>query len=141
MARNKKYSGKDFTFINLTKVKASEFNNSEIFGSCFYAENPTTAVFPKTMKGVTFDRCNLDNVVISEGNTVLPSCTNKKIAIQNDLEDWMLDENLNPVEPINKKGFEDLGISIDPADIPAVKQDRTATDKAWKEKKDQEASK
>jgi len=130
MALNEKYSYKDFTGVSLDSIGLSEINNSTVRGSCFYQETSLTAsrrdeierhVFPETMTGVVFDRCNLDNVYIPSGNTVLPSCSKRLIQVQNDLEDWILsDADLSPAEPVDKKSFQDLGISISPAQIPAT---------------------
>lgn len=128
---NEKYSYKDFMGQDFASVNASEFNNTEIVGSCFYQEaEPETEIFPVGMVGVTFKRCNLDNVKIFPGNTVEGSCCHRKIKVQNDLNDWELDESLKPVEPIEKKKYIKLGISIDPKDIPATKLDKRITEVA-----------
>jgi len=117
---NQKYSFKDFMGHNFSTANASEFNNTEIVGSCFYQENkPDAEIFPSGMTGVTFKRCNLDNVKVPAGNTVESDCCNRKIKVQNDLEDWVLDGTNSPVEPVAKKKFIRLGLSIDPTDIPA----------------------
>ena len=122
MALNKKYSFKDFMDKDLTALPASDFNNSEIVGSCFYQQAaPDTQVFPTGITGVTFSKDNLDNVFIPPGNTIEPDCCHRKIMVQNDLEDWEVDNSLNPLKPINKKVFEGLGLSTDPKDIPAIK--------------------
>jgi len=44
-----------------------------------------------------------------------------KIKVQNDLMDWILDDNLKPVEPTKKRRYIELDISIDPAHIPTPK--------------------
>jgi hypothetical protein len=88
-----------------------------IEGSCFSQETPNSHIFPADMTGVTFISCNLDNVFIPDGNTVI-QCSQKSFEIQNDLEDWIVDENDEPIEPVNKKQFERLGLSTDPADLP-----------------------
>lgn len=116
---NTKYSFKDFMGQDFSSVGPTEFNNSEIVGSCFYQEgDPEQEIFPVGMIGVTFKRCNLDNVKIPAGNTVESDCCHRCIKVQNDLEDWILDGTNNPVEPVAKKIFIRLGLSIDPADIP-----------------------
>lgn len=120
---NEKYSYKDFMGQSFTHLPASDFNNSEIVGSCFYQQAaPKTKVFPVGITGVRFIRCNLDNVLIPSGNTVEPDCCHRKIMIQNDLEDWLVDDSGKPIEPISKKTFENLGLSIDSKDIPEEKR-------------------
>ena len=117
---NKEYSHKDFTGQSLSSRPAADFNNSEIIGSCFYQEDePNTHVFPEGITGVTFKKCNLDNVYIPPGN-ILENCTNKKIKLQNDMEDWVVANNLKPIEPLNKEIFQELSLSSDPKDIPAT---------------------
>jgi len=83
------------------------------------------------MTGVTFRRCNLDNVCIPPGNTVGPDCTHKRIkpfpgTPRKDkpdelcsTEDWFCDDKGNPVEPLRKAGFEEEGRSTNPKDMPA----------------------
>lgn len=136
MAINEKYSFKDFTHQTFTSVDASEFDNSEIKGSCFYQETAWDAdslgasakesrsnVFPPAMTGVTFIRCNLDNCLIPAGNTVDKSCSERRIRVQNDSEDWVLsDVDFKPTEPIDLVRFTEEAKSIDPADIPPTKQ-------------------
>ncbi len=129
MAINKKYSYKDFTDKDLTSLPASDFNNSEIVGSCFYQQKaPNTQVFPTGITGVTFRKCNLDNVLIPPGNTVDGGC-HRKIKIHNDLEDWIVDDLGKPIKPVNPSTFNNLGLSIDPKDIQLTKDTISATEK------------
>ena len=134
MAVNTKYSFHVFMRQSFVDVDPSEFNNTEIVGSCFYQESlwdgdslsaspkdPLVDVFPPSMTGVTFVRCNLDNCNIPAGNVVGERCSHRKLRVQNDNEDWVLDGSSKPLEPVDKKRFEEDGKSIDPKDIPAVK--------------------
>lgn len=131
---NEKYSFKDFTGQSLTNVRATQLNNTVIKGSNFYQEdNPGINIFPVGMTGVTFDRCNLDNVSVPPGNTVLPNCSNRRIKPQNDLEDWIVNNSDQPVEPLNKKTFQDLGLSIDPRDIPNSRKKTRLTEEKERE--------
>jgi hypothetical protein len=119
---NKKYSYGSWMGKDLSKVEAKEFNNSEIWGSCFYQENePDKHIFPEDMTGVTFYKCNLDNVYIPAGNTVDSSCTHKKIRVQNDWEDWILDKDLKPVKAMSHEQRLEVGFSTSPANIPIEK--------------------
>lgn len=145
MAVNETYSFKDFMHQTCVDADAEEFNGTEIIGSCFYQEaaydadslsaspkDPRVDVFPAGMTGVTFRRCNLDNCTIPPGNTVVTGgnrpCSNLRIRVQNDLEDWELGTDNKPVEPLSKDMFIEKGLSIDPKDIPATKQDKPITD-------------
>jgi hypothetical protein len=130
---NEKYSFKDFMNQDFSGVDASEFNDTEIKGSCFYQEDDAKEIFPSDMTGVTFIRCNLDNVIIPAGATVDKSCINRRIKVQNDLEDWFLDGSSQPTEPMHKDDYLRLGLSTDPADIPATKMDEPLIQKTEKE--------
>lgn len=133
MIINKKYSFKNFTGKSFKDVPASEFNNTTIKGSCFAQEighnlpNEIVDIFPSSMKGVTFEKCNLDNVKVVANNIIGERCSNRRIQVQNDLEDWQLDNSGNPKEPVDKTEFLKLGLSILPADIPSQKQEKRTT--------------
>lgn len=109
------YSSKDFTG-QILKNK-TDMNNQIIEGSCFSQETPDTHVFPEDMTGTTFIDCNLDNVFIPQGNTVQGG-TQKRYKIQNDLRDWYLDENDNPIELVGLKYWQMNGYPTNPNDIP-----------------------
>ena len=126
---NEKYSFKSFPVRDLSfkDRPASEFNNTTIKNSSFYQlwkegdqDGIVRDIFPDGMTGVLFLNCNLDNVYIPSGNELKHS-SNKKIAIQNDLSDWILDNTLRPVEPLDKEDRIKRGVSIDPKDIPSKK--------------------
>lgn len=103
---NPDYSFKDFTGrTNLGKM------SGVIYGSCFSQETPGNHIFPDTMSGVTFIKCNLDNVFIPAGNIVI-DCWQRKFKVQNDMNDWLLDANNNPTMPFNHKVFTKLGLPI-----------------------------
>lgn len=124
MGMNKKYSFKDFTHQSFKDHSVSEFSNSEIVGTCFYQEAKENDVetykdiFPDGMTGVVFERCNLDNVFIPPSNIIGSDCRHRRIKVQNDCGDWILDGSLNPVEPMDKKRRLAEGRSMDPKDIP-----------------------
>ena len=125
---NEKYSHKTFPYHGLSfKDKpASEFNDTEIVGSCFYQEwredelKVVKDIFPTGITGMIFRRCNLDNILIPPGN-VVESGTNKVIKVQNDWDDWFLDSTLKPIEPLNKKIRLLHKVSINPQSIPTQK--------------------
>lgn len=70
-----------------------------IEASCFSQERPDSRIFPEGMTGVTFLRCNLDNVFIPEGNTV-EGGSQRRFMVQEDGYDWLVDENNNPIARI-----------------------------------------
>ena len=129
MIRNKKYSGKGFPYHGLSfkSIQASEFNNTEIYASVFYQEwvegdtKVMKDIFPAGMTGVVFFNCNLDNVYVDETNNTINGGSHRKIKVQNDWEDWELDNSLKPSEPLNKKERLRAGVSIDPLDLPSKK--------------------
>ena len=126
MAQNQKYSYKDHTHQSFTKTDPKDWNDSEVVGTCFHQTVPKTAIFPAGITGVKFVKCNLDNVVIPKDCTVEGGC-NRLIAVQKDGCDWLLDTNLNPVEPLNKAEYVKLGLSIDPAALPTSISDESVT--------------
>ena len=111
-----KYDFKDFTGKSL---RDTNLDDMVIVGSCFAQEgHPYQHIFNDTMKGVTFRRCNLDNVYIPPGN-IMDDCSNRQIMVQNDLRDWEVDEHLFPVRVVNEKAWIASGKTVDPQDIPA----------------------
>ena len=121
---DEKYSYKDFTGRDLSERK--DMSSIVIYSSCFSQEKPGSLSLPSNLTGTTFIACNLDNVSVPAGNTVI-DCSVRKFKAQNDLEDWIVDDSLVPIEPVNKELFQHLGISVNPIDIPAVKQTQPAT--------------
>lgn len=110
------YSRKDFT--GRTLIEATDLNDQTITGSCFSQETPDSEIFPVGMTGVTFINCNLDNVVIPDGNTLI-DCSNRRFQVQNDLNDWEIDHNDEPVKLVNSLVLDKMGIDQpDPASLP-----------------------
>lgn len=98
-----------------------DWNNKVIYRSALTFETPDTEVFPADVEGVTFIYSNLDNVVIPPGVTLI-DCSNTRYEAQNDLNDWIIDEEGNPQMPVNFQVFEKLGLPIpNPKDIPTEK--------------------
>ncbi len=97
-----------------------DLSGKTIYSSVFSTEILDFEPFHKDMKDVTFVNCSLDNVVIPNGNTVIYNngFYQKRFKVQNDGEDWVIDKDNKPIEPMNKKLFLRLGFSIDPKDIP-----------------------
>lgn len=116
---NEKFSHKDFINQILTDTDPVEWNDTEVINSCFYNETPNTRVFPDGITGVVFVGCNLDNVIVPKECT-MKDCTNKLIQVQKDGNDWILNPDLTPLEPLNKFMYTKLGISTDPASLPSV---------------------
>ena len=136
-AVNEKYSYKNFTHQSFKHLPAKEFNNSTIIGSCFYQEGePDQDIFPDGLVNVVFEKNNLDNVLIKAGMVVDNSNSIKKIKVQNDGEDWIVEKNLDKweaKEPLNKVKFDAFGVSKLPKDIPIVKQEITIIEQRKKE--------
>lgn len=110
------YSHRDFT--GRTLIEADDLGGQEIVGSCFSQEIPDTVIFPKGMKGVVFKNCNLDNVVIPDGNKFI-DCSTIRFEVQNDLNDWEIDRNDIPVCVLDYLYFYKNDLPHpDPASIP-----------------------
>jgi hypothetical protein len=122
---NEKHSYRDYSYKQFVDDKPDEWNDSEIIGTCFAQHEPFTDVFPKELSKVTFSKCNLDNCIVPEGCTVNGGC-HRQIKVQNDLEDWIVDNYLNPIEPLNKARFVKLGLSTSPLSLSASKVDAPA---------------
>jgi len=114
---NLKYSYKSFKRKSMLNIPAKEFNDSETIGSGFYQDEPFSNVFPPDINGVVFVDCNLDNVNIPAGATVVRG-TNKHYKTMNDQEYWIVDKQGNPIEPRDKADFIKCKLSILPGDIP-----------------------
>jgi len=110
-----RYSNKDYTSGKLYSEK--NLKNLVIYNSCFSKEKPDNKVFPSDMTGVVFYNCNLDNCILPSGNTIIGG-VNKRFCIQTDRNYWLINEGGLPIEPLNKKEYIKLGLSIDPKDLP-----------------------
>ena len=113
---NQKYSLKDFT--GRTLKDAEDLKDMIVYASCFSQETPDSHIFPENMKDITFVNCNLDNVYIPAGNTIVGG-SQRRFKVQNDKMNWFVDKNNNPIEPLDKEIYLKAGLSIDPKDLPA----------------------
>lgn len=121
------FTGRIFTLDDL--------NGKVIYGSCFSNTNLDAHIFSEGMLGVTFIKCNLDNVFIPEGNTVI-DCSQRKIQVQNDGNDWEIDEDGNPIHPVDFNIYEKFGLEIPvPSEIPNKRVERSVN---WFEVKNYE---
>ena len=113
------FSHKDFS----NRIGLTIPDNAVIYGSCFAQQDLDTIVFNPGMKGVQFFNCNLDNVVIPPGNPInkASGCSRRRIKVMNDLRDWELNAQGNPLKVVNEKHWINQGLSVDPLDIPAQK--------------------
>lgn len=110
-------SFKDFTHWEFHSRPEYVFDGKVIYASIFLHEVPDQHIFPEDMKNVTFVNCNLDNVFVPDGALVIGG-SRRRFKVQNDKEDWIVDNLNNPIEPVNVETFVTLGISTDPSDIP-----------------------
>ena len=119
-----KYSGKGYPYHRLSFKHETDMKDINIYGSVFYqecleGEEVVKDIFPDDAT-ITFYNCNLDNILIPSGCQVIGG-SNKKLKIQNDWEDWILDNDLKPIKPMNKELRLEKGISVLPKDIPKKK--------------------
>lgn len=130
------YKDKEFHALPTFRVYREDFMletdltpGTEIVGTCFYREatlgetgDPYKFIFPALMTGVIFKRCNLDNIYVPPGNIITDAdgcpSSHRRIRVQNDLEDWIVDATGKPVEPVNLKAAIADGKNTDPKDIP-----------------------
>ena len=116
------YMGGKAAFLKNEPIK--ELQKGIIIGTCFYQpERPNSDIFPAGMTGVTFKNCNLDNVLVPPGNTIIGGC-HRQIKAQNDWSDWILDDvTLEPKELVSGEKARRLKavVSIDAKDIPTKK--------------------
>lgn len=107
---------------NFTGVAAVSIpDGAYVYGSCFSQEQLDSAIFRPGMKGVTFRNCNLANVVVPPGNTLI-DCDTTRFQVQNDGNDWIIDNANLPVKPMNYRLFEKRGLPMPSSvDIPAKK--------------------
>lgn len=102
-----KFSFKDFTGHDLT---LADLNGEVIEGSCFSQETPDAEIFAKDLKA-TFIDCNLDNVKIPDNCTV-KNCSQKKFKVQDDGQDWLVDDSMTPTKPIDHLTYEKKGLPV-----------------------------
>jgi hypothetical protein len=77
---NEKYSYKDFTNINLSLHNPEDFSNTTIIGSCFYIEsNDFVITFPSGTENITFNRCNLDNIILPKNSIIDDYCSTRLV--------------------------------------------------------------
>jgi hypothetical protein len=124
MAISEKHSFKDYTGLSLKGYDKSDFTNQTIKGTCFSQEKTDSDIFPDGTANVTFIRCNLDNVVLPSGSTIDGETINRRIKVQNDLMDWEVDEQDNPIRPADPVSFDKVGLSKKPVDIPSTKLEK-----------------
>lgn len=75
----------------------TDMDNLEIEGLCLSQERLDSNVLPPNLTGVTFYYCNLDNVLIPPGNTLV-NCSNRRYMPMDDGYDWEVDENNQPIK-------------------------------------------
>ncbi len=89
---HKDFTGESVSYMNFPSGMC-------IYASNFSQETLDSEIFPEGMTGVTFIKCNLDNVYIPPGNTADPQHNSRRrYQVQEDGYDWLLDENNQPVE-------------------------------------------
>jgi hypothetical protein len=103
-------SGKDFTNQDLRQRKDLDFDGATVYASVFSNETPGAEIFRSAAKA-TFIRCNMDNVAIPEGATLI-DCTERRFERQNDGNDWLLGEDGLPEKPIDFKYYEKKGLPV-----------------------------
>jgi hypothetical protein len=94
---SEKYSNKVWPNRDLTSCV--DMKGCVIYASSFYNEKPNSTVLPSDLSGTTFIKCQLNNVIVPNGVTLI-DCDTRKFQVQNDGFDWWLDNDGNPMERI-----------------------------------------
>jgi len=126
--KNDKFSHSSFK--TMIDVDGMELDDTYIQGSCFYQDSaPYSDVFPKLPEGGRCELldCNVDNCKLPEGYVCTGRTTNKHFLEQKTLENWIVDERLKPIEPVEVAKHVTLGISIKPSDLPTEKRSEPIT--------------
>lgn len=89
------YDDKDCTGWDLSD--RADMDGLTIHGLCLSNESPDAKVLPPNLTGVTFIACNLDNIFIPDGNTLI-NCANRRFKVQDDGQDWEIDKNNKPIK-------------------------------------------
>lgn len=110
-------SFRDFTNWEFHSRPEYDFTGKIIYASVFNNETPDAEIF-QSFKGATFVKCHLDNVIVPDENEII-DCSEQRFEVQNDLNDWLIDEKNEPIKPVDFKLFEKRGLEIPkPEDIP-----------------------
>ena len=91
------YSDKDMTGFDLTD--RTDMSGIVIHGLCLSHEKPADCL-PSNLTGTTFIACNLDNVRIPVGNTLM-GCSHRMFEVQSDGKDWLIDDEGKPISLLN----------------------------------------
>lgn len=107
---------------NRSSISYSEMPSGiTVYATSFYLEKPDSEIFNPELKNVKFVKCNLDNILIPPNNELIES-TNERFEVQNDLNDWLINDKNLPLKPFNYKVFEKFNLPIPEAkDIPIEK--------------------
>lgn len=109
------YDNRDLTGQSLYHAK--DMGGLVIEGLCLSQEIPNSEVLPPDLE-CTFVDCNLDNVLIPPGVTMI-RCRNRLYQVQSDGSDWIIDpETYEPIEPLNPMDYMLYGLSMHPDDLP-----------------------
>jgi hypothetical protein len=93
IAYNETYSEQDMTGWDLSG--RTDMSGITIHGLCLSHEKPEANVLPADLTGTTFIACNLDNVYVPLGNTLI-DCSNRMFkANPDDAHDWEVDVDGN----------------------------------------------
>ena len=112
------HSTNSFVDMDLTLLPPEAFAGHYILGSSFGSQKPGVWRWPDGAKACVFERCMFLNCDPPPGSSILPTGAVTQYRAATDLQDWYIDENGNPTEPLDATLFTDNGWSTDSADIP-----------------------
>lgn len=100
------YSYKDFT----NSIIPEDLSGRVIYGSFFYNETLDAEIFSGA-EGTTFIKCDLRNIKIPE-SAITIDCRTERLKVQNDGNEWLVDDNNDPVKPAIYDIIEKLGLEV-----------------------------
>jgi len=118
---------------NIKSMDPREWQQGTIVNTCLSHQGDAADILPGDVE-IEFGGCNLDNVVLGAGHTMLGSrkdhrgttCSHNRIICQNDGRDWLCRWKATaekaadtPTTPLDLKASLLQGLNVDPALIPA----------------------
>ena len=103
-------------------ISPDEFRGGCVLGSTFGAQTPGVWRWPDGLAGVVFERCRFYNCDPPPASSLIGGCEVIAYAPQADQQDWLLDADGAPVQPLDRDLFVANAWSTDPDCIIEARQ-------------------